>query len=278
MSMKIIYLLVSFTLALSLNAMNDKELSIFDQIAKLAKNQENFCRKGFGSFVKSIRANDGFLCQGTLGGSLAMVACENYAGFLDSKCAQKARDLSITDSLSAQESLKTLNLSTGKYEFRALCDILSDILPDKKEACDKILSAEIVSQEMLKPGELYKIKLEAIGSKVKALVAELKLKDPDVRIQEIKSGVIDFSANRGFEYEKGFEIIATDLRNLSRNRPDQINNYFRLGKKDDFVKTSDFLRSIQNNMPEDLYTAQEEWIKKRALTGAAGSTRPRRRK
>jgi hypothetical protein len=144
----------------NLLALMTQELKAFSGIVDVARSEQSkFCGKGLSFIIKTIRSDSGVLCKGgPFAASLSMLACNNFQGFLDSKCATNAKnvllagqkmpdpkDIAAINALALKRASAILNetpvsLAGRQKVFDSLCRIVTDIMPKKTDACKQVLS------------------------------------------------------------------------------------------------------------------------------------------
>lgn len=114
-----------------------KKSDFVNFIIELARrHQQDFCQAGIGSFVKTIRSNEGNKCLDKLVGSIALLACHDYAGFEKSHCYKNAiNEKGIADVVEAKTYL------ISQPQLSPQCALIEDILPNEKTNCQAIINA-----------------------------------------------------------------------------------------------------------------------------------------
>lgn len=113
--------------------------TIVNEIVDLTKNDVGkLCQMGIGSYIRSLRSDSGAYCVGKLRASVARIVCGGEGGFNLTHCGEETAKAQIHFSSDAEAFL--LDPLENDFEnLTKVCDVITEILPDKKPDCDRIL-------------------------------------------------------------------------------------------------------------------------------------------
>lgn len=137
-TLKIIHLALIFFIGHNLAAVDNVDL-ILGLTSMAKEDQKSFCGKGVIFKSHTIRSYAGEYCKDPLGAAVAQMICEDFPGFKESHCAINARNNKVSTARAATLGLQ-LALDKGAIKPTQICDLITKILPNKKDDCAKIIN------------------------------------------------------------------------------------------------------------------------------------------
>ena len=136
--LKYTFLYLSIALLSSVLFAEESLKGLLDNFTNSQKS--TFCQKGYSFLIPSIRSYEGQSCANKLGASLAHYVCQAASDFKGSHCAQKAQKAGISNSEDAKKYLT--DQASNRPAIKSACTIITAILPDLKQACEKLLTTD----------------------------------------------------------------------------------------------------------------------------------------